>query len=436
MLGNTSKDTPISVLPALYYLLFLHPFALIQANSPAPSPEASTELICHTQHASECYPAIFQPTEHFQPIHHDQSLTAGLHVRMNLATGVKEARMNVPDPPDTPPADLIIIDNPLSPKFEESLGEIAEEAVEDAPLERMRDPSNPDRDYPYIPSHFDAGESSLFASSTSTLRSSSPSSASEALLSSLKTLTELCHDYHWGSALTQDAELATQLIYTVNPSTAGISVEIRSHAALLLGTAVQNNPDALTALFDNTNGDDPSQTAIQSVLATLWEPVEGDGDPVLHRRTMFLLSQLANDPLQLQIFLTSNGLHILHKLFNLQTLAIITSDNPTFVGDGSDKLRAKIANFMYDHVLPAFYGKEGRRLASQIVHQENTEIGPSSEPHLVQILEPWSIAFSTAQGEYAAFFYGKEEGEASVKYATYQSVWEATELLKKVLNIP
>lgn len=190
------------------------------------------------------------------------------------------------------------------------------------------------------------------------------------------------------------------------------------------------------ALLESSRGGERSQTYMQAVLATLREPVEGEGDPVLHRRTIFLLSQLANDPLQFKVFLIHGGLHLLHDLFNIQSPAITTSNDPTFVGDGRDKLRAKIANFMYDHVLPALDGEEGQTLASRLVHRDITESGEDGQKKLIKVLEPWSIAFGTALGEYAVFFLGKEEGEAPVERSAYESIWEAMMLLKKVLKVP
>lgn len=424
-----TKDTLFGVLAALLYILCLRPLSLVEANAPFPSPEASTELICHTQHASECYPAIFQPTEHFQLIHHDQSLPAGLHIRMNLATGLKEARLNIPEPSDVPPADLIIIDNPSAPTFVKS----AEEPVEDASIEAMQEQSNTGRDYPYIPSHFDAGESTLFLSSVSILRSFSVSAASEAILSSLETLTELCHDYHWGLTLTKDAELVTQLIDIFH---ARVPDEIRSYAALLLGTAIQNNPDALAALLENTNGDEPSSTVMQAILGILKEPVRGKGDPTLHRRIIFLLSQLVNDPLQLHTFLMKDGIDILHGLFNVKILAVPTSHDLTFLKDSRDKLHAKIANFMYDHVLSTLDGDEGLQLAAQLVHRNGNGKREHDLQDLTKVLEPWNLAFNTALDDYAVFFIRKEGAEAPVSHAAYQSVQEAMGALKKVLKIP
>ncbi|KAG7292187.1 hypothetical protein NEMBOFW57_002222 [Staphylotrichum longicolle] len=68
--------------------------------SPSPSPSADVELICHTDNPAECYPKIFQPTDEFQIVRPDQDLPLGLHVRLNVQTGEKEAKINVPDEQD------------------------------------------------------------------------------------------------------------------------------------------------------------------------------------------------------------------------------------------------------------------------------------------------------------------------------------------------
>ena len=38
-------------------------------------------------------PGVFQPTEEWQEIKKGQSIPAGLHVRINLQTGLKEAKL-------------------------------------------------------------------------------------------------------------------------------------------------------------------------------------------------------------------------------------------------------------------------------------------------------------------------------------------------------
>ena len=70
------------------------------SSSPSPlsSPSSADQLsqICPSSDPSSCYPSVFQPTLDFQPILEGQSIPRGLHVRLNMATGEKEARLNVP----------------------------------------------------------------------------------------------------------------------------------------------------------------------------------------------------------------------------------------------------------------------------------------------------------------------------------------------------
>ncbi len=60
------------------------------------SPATATDIICHTSDPADCYPRVFQPTENFQVVRDDQDLPPGLHIRLNLNTGLKEARLNIP----------------------------------------------------------------------------------------------------------------------------------------------------------------------------------------------------------------------------------------------------------------------------------------------------------------------------------------------------
>jgi nucleotide exchange factor SIL1 len=66
-----------------------------------PSPPVNPELICHSDNPAECYPKVFYATNEFQVLRDDQHLPSGLHVRMNLETGKKEAKINVPGERDS-----------------------------------------------------------------------------------------------------------------------------------------------------------------------------------------------------------------------------------------------------------------------------------------------------------------------------------------------
>ena len=436
-----SKPIPFNLPSVLLLSLFLC-LSTAQAKGPVASPQATTELICHTQHASECYPAIFQPTEHFQMIHDDQSIPPGLHVRMNLATGLKEARLNIPEPEDAPKADIVIVDNT-------PVRLAADEEAEAEPItpHGLQDQSQPERDYDYLRPSLDPEEASLFASETSNIRSSSIPT-----LETLSALTDLVHSYNWGLALAQDGLLVDKLAKIFQPYSAlQAPIEIRSATALLLGTAIQNNPEALAALLSHR--EEPTrgvleQDVLHSVISTLTFKLEQDS-PIallqLQQRNVFLIYQLASSPAQLRHFISWQGLDSLHDLFTFcntdprDTNAPFDPSrmNPGGGGEGRDKLRQRIANLMLDHVLPLLGSSEGRRYMSRYEDMNDVEYARMAQAianRWRRRLEPWNEAFGAALTECAIIMSEKGESEASTVYKAYESISEAALLLKKVLD--
>lgn len=394
----------ISVLPPLLSLLLL---SRVHASAPASSPPASTELICHTAHASECYPAIFQPTEHFQRIHDDQSIPPGLHVRMNLATGLKEARLNVPEPPGTPHADLVVIDDlPPRPSIEE------DEPVAEEP--GLQDQSDPDTGFergPYYPAAFDAEESSLFFSSIAVLHSAT--ALSTAYLPALSALQDLAHSIHWGVALARDTAVCQYLVSAIDPGS-GASVEVRAAAALLLGTAIHSNLDALDALLSHPYSSETGMTPVFNVLAALRDPEQED--MTLKTKSVFLLSQLCQNTEQLRIFVHSEGLNTLFDLFEPEKITL---------DDGKDKFRAKAANFIYDRILLSLGSANG------LVSRSGSGIsGLENDQALVEGLEPWCYAFTKALRMYK-FVGMSAENLSPAADAAYESIKEANQALRE-----
>ena len=442
---------------ALSLFLFLS-LSTAQAKGPVASPEATTELICHTQHASECYPAIFQPTERFQIIHDDQSIPPGLHVRMNLATGLKEARLNIPEPEDAPKADIVIVDNT-------PVRLAADEEAEAEPITPLgiQDQSKLDRVYDYLRPSMDPEESSLFASETSKLRSSSVPT-----LETLSALTDLVHSYDWGLALAQDGSLIHKLIETLQPVTIQAPnhksetfqpivtekpLEIRSATALLLGTAIQNNPEALAALLTHTKPDTESSLEFgvtYAVLCSLSIPLEQSSpflEVQLHQRTLFLLHQLASSPTQLGVFIGQNGLNMLYGLFTYSNTTKLPAwgdpiEPPKIIpgDDGRDKLRQRIANLMIDHVLPFLERPEPWKRIHIAMGMNESDVAnldddaAASAAATRQVMAMWTEAFEAALREYAIFMSEKDQSEAPLVYKTYSSIEEASLLLKKILD--
>ena len=328
-----------------------------QASPPAPvhSPEAHTDLICHTPKAAECYPAIFQPTEYFQPIHDDQSIPPGLHVRLNLATGFKEARLNVPESEDTPKADVVLLDDSPKSANEEQLMLEVPDQEEVLTLKELGD--NFEDFLSDSGSEMD-GFKYHHQNIVRSIGSSSTNLDGKIVLESMGALTELAHAQEWGLAMMSDSNLVHILVKSIDP-TSGSSVEIQSAAAQLLGTAIQNNPDALEALLASyAKLDRPSPRDI--IHAALDETVTKDltsENILFQKRLLFFLSQLCHSPQQLEIFIETSGLSTLLAVFDMDRVRL---------GDGQDKVRTKIANFFTDHVLPIMINWEGGSLLRKL----------------------------------------------------------------------
>ena len=383
-----------SVLPPLLSLFLL---SKIYGSAPASSPPASTELICHTAHASECYPAIFQPTENFQRIHDDQSIPAGLHVRMNLATGLKEARLNVPEPLGAPHADLMIIDDP-PPRSN----------IEEVEIPELQDQSDPgtghERFIPYRPAAFNEAESSIFLSSIASLQSAT--ALSDADLPALHNLLDPAHSIHWGVVLIRDAAVCQNLVAAIAPGSAA-SAEIRAAATLLLSITLHNNPDALDALLNHPYSSEPDKTPLSIVLTALRDSELED--ITINTRTVSLLSQLCQNTEQLHIFIHS-GMSTLLDLFDLEEM---TPD------DGKQNLRGKVANLIYDRIL----SKLGN--ANCLALQSSPEFGAlGNDQTLLENLKPWCNVFTKALRMYevagmstAAVYNNLEEADQALKEA-------------------
>ena len=319
-----------NAIPSLILLLC----SLFSATALHPSPKAEADLICHTNHASDCYPRTFQPTRSFQIVHDDQNLPPGLHIRMNLATGVKEAKLNEPDEETVEnAADLVVIDD-----IRNEAPALHDQTQSQHVAHALQDQTKPQLIQPPRPPHFDSSEGALFSSSASTLKSS-PLSEAETLLPALSDLQDLAHSSHWGVSLTRDSTICRLLLQLLAPPSAlsTVDIELRSAAALLLGTAIHNNPDALTAALSHFYNDEWSNGPLEAVILALAH----EQLPTLLTRMMFLLSGLCQDETQMRKFLDGGGLDLLASIY----------DAPNAGADDRDRLRGKISNFILDHFL-------------------------------------------------------------------------------------
>ncbi|KAK3901587.1 hypothetical protein C8A05DRAFT_34712, partial [Staphylotrichum tortipilum] len=209
--------------------------------SPSPSPPADVELICHTDNPAECYPKIFQPTDEFQVVHPDQDLPLGLHVRLNVNTGTREAKINVPDE---------AVDASLAGLPVDSSVVIVEPDAADQQQQQQPPPLPPN-----APAYDAAGkiktpkpgaaggnpgEAGAFYESLTILKKGLDVDAA------LEMLEDIAHDIYYGLKIVEDRATVHELLcLSTSPSTPPPRARL---AALALSSALQNNPKALAEL--------------------------------------------------------------------------------------------------------------------------------------------------------------------------------------------
>jgi len=354
------------------------------AQATVPSPAASADLICHTSNPAECYPREFLPTDEFRIVHDDQSIPKGLHVRLNLATGVKEAKINVPDLDESEQhySDLTV-EVPIPEEKEQRSDLIILEEPEEQPSSpSIHDQSSPEHQHPIRPPTFQPEEHSLFADSISVLKSS-PKDDLETQLLALSDLQDLSHSYHWGVTLARDRAISHKIFQLLSASS--LSSDLRSAAALLLGTAIHNNPDALTAALSHFYNDEWPTGPLEAVLVALVH----ENPPKLLQRMVFALSGLCQDSSQLSKFVDAGGLEVLHSIFDKDTVSISS--------DG--KLQAKIANFLLDHFLQIEGGTKPLADTKTVTEPGRVQGTTADGKNLVEVAKAAHVIESKLEGE-------------------------------------
>lgn len=276
---------------------------------------------------------------------------------MNLATGLKEARLNVPEEGDVDENTVLVVDQPPlnhkdeeeappkpvamkqqgSTRLEEQISIISDEGPGDSTVseQQLQDKAICLQQQMLQASgnmNGDSGEREAFVESARIIQSGPTSTDSARYLSALGNMTDLVHALQWGQMLTSDATLSHHLVDLVAPSSTA-STDIRSAAALLLATAMQNNQEALTAIVSHfVSGESP----IDAVLAALQKSSHG-GQEKFESRLVFLASQLCHSTDQLRLFQQGNGLDTALHMFG------VSQDM------GEIKLSGRIANLVADH---------------------------------------------------------------------------------------
>ncbi|KAJ2069558.1 nucleotide exchange factor sil1, partial [Coemansia sp. S100] len=191
------------------------------------SPSIDDNQVCTTDTEGHqvCYPRLFNATDEFQVVQPGQDLPPGLHVQINMASGERLAKLMAPEPKK----DLALV--------------VPESLPVDPPKDNSRQRGFGSGYKPAAAEGFQAHIDLVVELSTSMDRSQA-----DLLHNTLLAMEDLVHDTRYADELIHRSTGATSLL-RLSDANSSWPANIRQLASVVLGTALQNNPQAQESLF-------------------------------------------------------------------------------------------------------------------------------------------------------------------------------------------
>ncbi|KAH7410860.1 putative nucleotide exchange factor SIL1 [Cadophora sp. MPI-SDFR-AT-0126] len=328
--------------------------ALAASSPPEASPAADADLICSTTDSTDCYPKTFEPTKDFQVIREGQNIPPGLHVRMNIWSGEKEARLNIPMegeegavdgvleiPTDQIPTEQSVI---AVPQPEEEESESKPVLPKGAPIYEAAGKISP-------PTPESGDEITTFQKAMITVQMEA-----RAFDSALDDLRDLSHDIYYGLEIAKDGPVLEKLICL----TLGYGSEKmparengRDHkAANILASSIQNNPTALKevsefwkmvmypscGIVEQMKSGKGAEKGIPNFVSMLRARLGREKDAGALKAKVGAISGLLKEPLIRDEFLEKGGMELLLAIFLKK-------------GEQFDGVRMKVAQLVNDNFL-------------------------------------------------------------------------------------
>ncbi|CCU81233.1 nucleotide exchange factor SIL1 [Blumeria hordei DH14] len=361
-----------------------------------------TDLVCSSTDATDCYPRIFQATKDFQDIREGQDIPPGLHVRLNIYDGKREARLNIPmegengevQISDEIPAQNSIITIP-TPEKEAPIQETVPSKHEQKPPAYKPEGKIP------MPNPTDA---ETFQSSLQTIKDND-----ESLDQALDNLSDLSHDIYFGMEIIKDASALQKLVcmafWLESKNNSTSNKIIGRKAAIIIGSALHNNPGAMKELEPKKNivmypscvakSETTNDIKKEKFVAAFGRSLKQEQDPIILKTKIVTLSRLLKEPSIRGTFLEEEGMKLL--------LSIFTSDN-----DGFNIVRKKISELVMDNFLDEESGADitvwpkSKRSSKKICMNEEDNLEDGCWEHHIEIFssispkEKWLKEFLSA----------------------------------------
>jgi nucleotide exchange factor SIL1 len=368
----------------MYFLKFCTIFAILNSLFIGiTSASDKSEIICH---GTDCYPKVFKATQDFQTVREDQSIPPGLHVRLNLETGLKEAKLY--DGIDDPSLNAVEI-------FEDGSHNVIEPVPSPAEgldnfVSEFQKVLKPEVDHGVIRPPPSGPDGQIYQKARDLILKekykNDHGTPDDKLLLALEELEDLTHDIYWGLQLAKDKDIVKRLVSFVSRHLDDVVKQGLS--ARILGNAMQNNPAALSAIFSHKHDDSSSPIYSIDLMAEYLE--KKDIDPKRAIPIVYLISETCQDFNKKREFMLHNVADNLRVAF----------DDSRTGADESDRLRQKISNLIFDRFLQpdSFQDFQSNGSESSWVYvNEDTKKSPSEKEvlqHIPSYLASWCNPFS------------------------------------------
>ncbi|KTW26827.1 uncharacterized protein T551_03289 [Pneumocystis jirovecii RU7] len=284
------------------YILLCLIVALIRADKPK-------KMICHDRKG--CYPEVFEATDVFQVVHQDQILPPGLHIRINFNTGIKEAK--IMDEGDENKNSVILV-------YQDGHIQSTEPVDKEIPHSHL-DEIKPNLKIPQE-------DHDQFSMALSFLESDKYQESEEDLTNILLLLEELSHELEFGIRICKSRIIVEHLMHLLKSSK---SIHVKKLAITVLGSSLQNNPQALLHISD------------LKLVKILLEKLDDESDDSVMIKILYTLSSIVRSQNEMEEFHLTQGDKILYKVFEKTQNPALISKCANFVADNY----LKIEN--YDH---------------------------------------------------------------------------------------
>lgn len=236
----------------------------------------SEEIICNPEDSTDCYPKIFVPTDQWQTIREGQDIPPGLHVRLNIETLEREAKLLDEEPSHN---DLLAVPQPESDQ-----------------------PDQPDQQpqlrKPPMSSKSKVSKEDLNNFESAIQEAGDFSDDYDRLNIALDVLNDLSHDIEFGAKLTTASSL-TKLNHVLATSS---DEAVHEKVFRLLAASLRNNPDAVDGFLRHTD---------RTQILGLFTRIGGDNSPVVQKRILGIILALAQNERFQSVYLANYGMNYL-----------------------------------------------------------------------------------------------------------------------------